>query len=214
MIFRYIVSFCHVSVTNCQSLTIVTDVSNRALTYNNLIPRLSYNIAVRADIQDPLTLASYTGSFSSPITASTAAPQGLQYFICRKGSHMIPFFLDLDFFLDGVIYPPNVALELTDIGEDGDSLRCLTPLIQCCRGSDNPNSGARGGWRFPDGSFVPSRASGNYITRTRGASSIVLRRANNVMSPTGVYTCEIPDNYTITRELNLYLYAGQLTGKE
>ena len=92
MICRYIVLFCHVSVTNCQSFTIVTDVSNRALTYSNLIPRSSYNIAIRADSQDPPTLVLYTGSLSSPITASTAAPQGLQYFICRKCSHMILIF--------------------------------------------------------------------------------------------------------------------------
>ena len=132
----------------------------------------------------------------------------------QKISHTIPFFLDLGFFLDGVIYPPNVAPDLTDIGVDGDSLRCLTPLIPCCRGSDNPNGGALGGWRFPDGSFVPSRASGNYITRTRGASSVLLHLTNNVLSPTGVYSCETPDNTTTTRELNVYLYARRLTGKE
>ena len=124
------------------------------------------------------------------------------------------FFLDLDFFLDGVIYPPNVALDLTDIGEDGDSLRCLTPLTQCCRGSDNPNGNAFGSWIFPDGSVVPSRSSGADISRTRGASSVLFHRINNAMSPTGVYACEVPDNDTTTGQLNVYLYAGQLTGKE
>ena len=132
--------------------------------------------------------------------------------MCLEFLHFI-ICLDLGFFLDGVIYPPNVALDLTDIGVDGDSLRCLTPLIPCCRDSDNPNK-ALGSWRFPNGSLVPSRASGNDISRTRGASSVVLLCTNNMMSPTGVYTCEIPDNTTTTRELNVYLYAGRLTGKE
>ena len=116
--------------------------------------------------------------------------------------------------MDGGIYPPNVALDLTDIGVDGDSLRCLTPLISCCRGSDNPNGGALGNWRFPNRSIVYSRNSGNDISRTRGASSILLHRIYNVLLPTGVYTCEIPHNYTTTRELNVYLYAGRHTGKE
>ena len=46
------------------------------------------------------------------------------------------------------------------------------------------------------------------------ASSVLLHRTNNVMSPTGVYTCKIPDNSYATREMNVYLYAGQLTGKK
>ena len=87
MIFRYVVLFCHVSVINCLFFKIVTDVSNRTLTFNNLIPRSSYNIAIRADGQDSIILLPYTGSFSQPIIVDTTAPQGLQYFIYRKHSH-------------------------------------------------------------------------------------------------------------------------------
>ena len=105
-----------------------------------------------------------------------------------------------------------MALDLTDIREDGDSLRCLTPLIPCCRSSDNPYGGAQGGWRFPDGSIVYSRIGGSEISRTRGASSVLLHRANYAFFPTGVYTCEIPDNSSILRELKVYLYVGTLTG--
>ena len=106
-----------------------------------------------------------------------------------------------------------MALDLTDIGVDGDSLRCFTPLILCCRGDDNPNGGAQGNWRYPDGFFVPSRNTGVDISRTRESSSIFLQRDNNAMFPTGVYTCEIPDNNTTTRKLDVYLYTGQLTSK-
>ena len=115
--------------------------------------------------------------------------------------------------MDGVFYPPNVAVNLADIGVDGNSLRCLTPLMPCCRSSDNPNGGALGDWWFPNGSVVYSRNSGADISRTRGASSVLLHRSNNVMSPTGVYTCKIPDNNSITSELDVYLYGGQLSGK-
>ena len=115
--------------------------------------------------------------------------------------------------MSSVIYPPNVALDLTDIGVDGDSLRCLTPLTSCCRFSDNLNVGAQGDWTFPNGSRVESRSGGYDISRTREASSILLHRMYNVMSPTGVYTCEVPDNSNSTREMNVYLYGGNLTGK-
>ena len=77
MIFRYIVSFCHVSVTNCEPLT---NVSNGAFTFNKLIPRSSYNIAIRADSLS-VTEIPYIGPLSPPITADTAAPQGLQLWL-------------------------------------------------------------------------------------------------------------------------------------
>ena len=103
-----------------------------------------------------------------------------------------------------------MALDLTDIGVDGNSLRCLTPLIPCCRGSNG--SRALGGWKFPNESLVSSRNTRASISRTRGTSSVLLHRIKNVMSPTGVYTCEIPNNSTITLKLNVYCYIGQITG--
>ena len=106
-----------------------------------------------------------------------------------------------------------MALNLTDIGEDGDALRCLTPLISCCRSDDNPNGGALGGWRLPNGLIVPNRTGGIDISRTRGASSVLLHLTNNVMTPTGVYTCEITYNSTTTK-IYVYLYAPKLTGKD
>ena len=105
-----------------------------------------------------------------------------------------------------------MALDLTDVGEHRNSLRCLTFVIPCCRRSDNPIGGARGSWRFPDESIVNGRNHTNYISRTRGHSSVLLHRINNVMSPTGVYTCEIPDNIILNRELHVYLYANQRPG--
>ena len=116
--------------------------------------------------------------------------------------------------MGGVIYPPNVALDLTDIGVDGDSLRCLTPLILCCQADQNSNGGLRGGWRFPNGSYVDSRSSGSNMSMSREASSVLLHRRNNVMFPIGVYTCEVPDYRTTLRKLSVHLYVGHVTGKE
>ncbi len=33
------------------------------------------------------------------------------------------------------------------------------------------------------------------------------------MSPTGVYTCEIPDTNVTIKQLDVYLYVGQLPGQ-
>jgi len=59
---------------NCRSVRAVSNVT-RALNFTGLIPRLSYNIAIRADSQD-LKFNAYTGLFSQPISADTAKPQG------------------------------------------------------------------------------------------------------------------------------------------
>ena len=114
--------------------------------------------------------------------------------------------------MKGVIYPPNASLDLTDIGVGGDSLSCHTPLISCCRQCDNPNNRSQGDWKFPNGSTVRSRNDGFNISRTRGHSSVLLHRNNNVTFPTGVYTCQIPDNSSRRRILYVYLYADQKPG--
>ena len=114
--------------------------------------------------------------------------------------------------MKGIIYPPNASLNLTDIGVDGDSLRCHTPLISCCRKYDNPNNKTLGDWKFPNGSTVRSKNDDFNISRTRGHSSVLLHRNSNVTFPTGVYTCQIPDNSSSRRILYVYLYADQKPG--
>ena len=111
-----------------------------------------------------------------------------------------------------MLYSRNVAVDLTEVGANSDALICLTTLMECCRGSDTNGAGSMGGWMFPDGSLVPSQSGGASLSRNRGPSSVILHRTNNVMSPTGVYTCEIPDANNISTTLNIYLYIGQLPG--
>ena len=111
-----------------------------------------------------------------------------------------------------MLYSRNVAVDLTEVGANSDALICLTTLMECCRGIDTNGAGAMGNWMFPDGSFVTSQSGDPSLSRSRGPSSVLLHRINNAMSPTGVYTCEIPDANSISTTLNIYLYIGQLPG--
>ena len=91
-------------------------------------------------------------------------------------------------------YGNNSALVLTDIGEGGSALICLSDSTQCCRGADNPNEGTPlGNWSFPDDSSIRNSDVGGDIYITRGPSEVRLNRRNNAQSPTGVYRCEVVD---------------------
>jgi len=114
--------------------------------------------------------------------------------------------------LGNIVYLANATLNLRDIGEDEDSLRCLTPNKICCRNADHPNNNSRGDWKFPNGSTVQSKSKGVNISRSRGASSVLLHRSDNVTSPTGVYSCEVVDMSNTTIILNVYLYVNQASG--
>ena len=82
MIFRYLVSYCLPTVSSCTSVIRVNDVAISVLTITDLIPRTSYNIAIRIDTEDASDII-YFGQFSSPLTAETAVPQG-QYSVLYK----------------------------------------------------------------------------------------------------------------------------------
>ncbi len=126
--------------------------------------------------------------------------------------NFVPIFLGLGFLLAGSLYSTNSAIDLASIGVDRDALRCLTPLTSCCRSNDIGTS-SLGSWRYPDRAFVHSISDGGSISRSRGPSSVILHRINNAVSPTGVYTCEIPDTNGTIKQLDVYLYVGQLPGQ-
>ncbi len=136
----------------------------------------------------------------------------MHFVCCCLDNHFGPLSLGHGFFLAGSLYSTNSAINLASIGVDINALRCLTPLTSCCRGSDTGTS-ALGIWRYPDRSLVLSRSDGTIISRTRGPSSVILHRTNNAVSPTGVYTCEIPDTNGTIKQLDVYLYVGQLPGQ-
>ena len=101
--------------------------------------------------------------------------------------------------LNGVVYANNSAIQITDIEQtDPDSslnegLQCITDRVPCCRTLPN----RFGEWYFPpDGTTaVPPASSATSFYRNRGNDGTVnLNRVNiNVISPTGLFCCEVPD---------------------
>ena len=78
-----------------------------------------------------------------------------------------------------------------DAEDGGDSVQCHTDLTTCCT-SGIANSGDRPDWYFPDGNGVGFSSGGDDIYQRRGSQRIDLRRRNNVLTPSGIYHCEIP----------------------
>ena len=113
----------------------------------------------------------------------------------------------LYFTLSGTVYLPGDTILITDIGSNAttnrsdpqSSLVCVTTNVNthCCRSADNPNGGHRGEWYFPDGTRILNTKDANF-SRTRHTQQVRLNRRNNTMSPTGVFTCEVPNDVDST----------------
>ena len=101
------------------------------------------------------------------------------------------------------MYLPGDTILITDIGNDnlnyrsdpGSSLVCVTTNVntQCCRSADNPNGGSRGEWYLPNGTRILNTKDTNFY-RGRYTQQVRLNRRNNAISPTGVFTCEVPND--------------------
>ena len=72
-----------------------------------------------------------------------------------------------------------------DAGDGSDSVQCHTDLTYCCT-SGLANGADRPDWYFPDGNEVGFLSGGGDIYQVRGAQRNVLRRRNNVLSPSGI----------------------------
>ena len=101
-IYRYIVSYSLATASSGSSLIPVTDVTNRVLTITDLIPRTSYNIAIRADTEDAINNI-YSGQYSSPLTAETAVPQGQYSVFYRLIMNMFSESCSSWFLLEGYV---------------------------------------------------------------------------------------------------------------
>ena len=94
----------------------------------------------------------------------------------------------------GVTLPNHGYVDLSLVGsaeDGGDSVQCHTDLNTCCTSglvNDDPY------WYFPNGfrNGVGFMSGGGDIYQHRGAQRIDLCRRNNVLSPSGIYRCEIP----------------------
>ena len=90
---------------------------------------------------------------------------------------------------------------LSDIGEGSNALFCLTDRTRCCT---TEAGDARGGWRFPDDSFVTYNNTNLNSYQIRGYSSIRFNRMTDAVVPTGIYRCRLPDEETSSGK-NLYI---------
>ncbi len=132
--------------------------------------------------------------------------------------------------MSGTVYLPGDTIPISDVGDSfppyssynpvnpvdpGPSLVCVTSNVNtnCCRGADHPGSGSVGNWFYPDGTIVIGNSYNYYygnsnFTRSSHTQQIRLNRKRpDVMSPTGVYTCEVPDgsNTTMIHTANITL---------
>ena len=119
-------------------------------------------------------------------------------------THYVCMSTGVGFFVNGMLYPNNSVVVLTDIGEAADiededtmtALFCLTDLAACCRGADTGSDGV-GEWVLAGQTeAVPANnaaSSDSPFTRGRAPSAVLLNRRNNAVGPTGIFTCHIPD---------------------
>ena len=126
----------------------------------------------------------------------------------------------LYFTLSGTVYLPGDTILITDIGSDntnsrsdpGSSLVCNTTNInaQCCRSADNPNGESRGDWHLPNGDSLRYTPDTNFY-RARYIQQVRLYRKNGAMSPTGVFTCEVPNDANSTMPFTATITIGKYT---
>ena len=109
----------------------------------------------------------------------------------------------LYFTLSDTVYLPGDTILITDIGSEdtddrsdpGSSLVCNTNNVNthCCSGQDNPNGGGRGEWYLPDGTRILYTTNTNFY-RSRYSQQVRLYRNSTAIGPTGVFTCEVPND--------------------
>ena len=93
--------------------------------------------------------------------------------------------------LNGVQYPNNSVVTITDIGTGSAALFCTTTYIPCCLSTDGSH------WYFPYRSQIQNTTTLPYYTsRTDARSSppaTVRLNRNPEATTTGVFRCEILD---------------------
>ena len=110
--------------------------------------------------------------------------------------------VDVYISLRGVVYANNSVIPITEVGEtdatvppppnSNNGLQCITDRSPCCQTPPN----RFGEWYFPDGmTTVPGPLQNpTTFSRTRGDDGTVnLNRVNDVMMPTGLFCCVVPD---------------------
>ena len=124
----------------------------------------------------------------------------------------------LYFTLNGAVYLPGDTILITDIGSNTttnrsdpqSSLVCVTTNVntQCCSKADNPNGGGRGEWYLPDRTRILNTQNLNFY-RTRYTQQVRLYRNKGFLSPTGVFTCEVPNDADSTMPFTTTITIGE-----
>ena len=88
----------------------------------------------------------------------------------------------------------NSNINIRSIGQSSDNpngaLQCITDRIPCCL-SQNARLGE---WYLPNKELVQGTASTVKFYRSRGDNGEVsLNRPSDILSPFGLYCCEVPD---------------------
>ena len=95
----------------------------------------------------------------------------------------------------------NSIIAINDIGEGNYSaLLCMTDKPDCCKPPNGTK--AQGEFYYPGNTRTTvSFSRTNPLYRNRGTRVVRLNRRNDVLSPTGIYTCEIPDSTGTNRSI-------------
>lgn len=88
----------------------------------------------------------------------------------------------------GEIVSNHAYIDINQIGEGANSLRCHTDLVTCC--SANQGSVHRGSWLFPNDTVIPFIYQNDSIYMKRSDQRVDLRRKR--LAPSGIYLCDIP----------------------
>ena len=112
-------------------------------------------------------------------------------------NNVLSLSLGVYFELKGERYDNNSVVNILAIGEGSSALLCKTNKQDCC--GTLPNR--FGEFYYPHGARVSIFITGDGFYRNRGNQMIRLNRRNDVSSPTGRYSCEIPDASGITQKL-------------
>ena len=93
-------------------------------------------------------------------------------------------------------------MTLENIGEDSDTLLCLTDQPACCQ---HPYAGPIGNWFFPNGTRV---LSDNKLDIHRNRGQMVVRLNRRRGGENGIYRCEIPDAMNVNQTIYIGVYTA------
>ena len=104
--------------------------------------------------------------------------------------------------VNGAIIANNSDISITEIGEGDDG------ALLCFTDSSDSNISDVGQWYFPNQSAIESNGD---LYMNRGHGVVRLHRKKNVMMPTGVFHCEIPDASGTKQNTYVRVYYGRVS---